>query len=188
MFWSVFTNSDVVSNHLKPAEASEAVGIATWSNSTWSAFSRCWPAIATATVTSFKEESRIWHIFFWHPYAPVWCMTDADQFRGSLISTLSHCPTFIICIILHQQPKACIKGADASTQLLPVVDQIHQRISPRSENLVKYLTFLSFTHLYISLYTYIYIYNYIYIYICTHIYTHAYIICTYIYINQTLIR
>jgi hypothetical protein len=32
--------------------ASEAVGIATWSNSTWSAFSRCWPEATGATVAT----------------------------------------------------------------------------------------------------------------------------------------
>jgi hypothetical protein len=77
---------------------------------------------------------------------------------------------------LYQQPKACIKRADASTQLLPVADQHHHKISPGFENLVKYLTFYKYiytqirTYIHISFYTYIYLYTIIqyYTYIVIH--------------------
>ena len=75
---------------------------------------------------------------------------------------------------LYQQPKACIKRADASTQLLPVADQHHHKISPGFENLVKYLTF--YTYIYIYTFPYIYTYILLYIYIYTIIQYYTYIV------------
>ena len=110
-----------------------------------------------------QEESRysMVHIFLMPllPLRDFWqILLKSVGLRFSTLSNLYH---------LYQQPKACIKRADASTQFLPVVDQNQHKISPGSENLVKYLTF------YIIIHTLIYfLYIYTYLYNITHIIIH----------------
>ena len=114
-----------------------------------------------------QEESRhsMVHIFFDAPMSlcDLWqILMNSVGLWFSTLSNLYH---------LYQQPKACIKRADASTQLLPVADQHHHKISPGFENLVKYLTFYTYIYIYIHISVHIYIYPFIHIYIYIQLYS-----------------